>query len=797
MSNFTISDMAPITLPLDPATTFFESQAVEGGLQVSRKVSASDLGIGGSVISVNSGVNINVDNTDPLNPIVNMPVAIAGLSVNGVTLNDGGAATAFLNETGVYSVPSGSGQVDSVVGGLNIDVDATDPINPIVNMPAAITGMTVNGVVLNTGGLATDYLNETGAYNSPTNGVVLTSGGVATNYLDETGAYSVPPSGGGQVDSVIGGTNISVNAGDPVNPTINLDAAITGVSVDGVTLTTAGAATNYLDETGAYSVPPAGAVPDPLILGSINLTSSLTPALGTPYNNVPINIGANLIGTQGMTRLARQRIQTQPSAFSWNSTLFINTEGAGTAGSDTIIGGLNSANIEIEFGVAVRFQHGLVSTVVAETAAPAAGGLLANNLATGAGLERVLTTADLGGSVPDPLILGSINLTSALSTSTLGAPYINVPINVGANLTGTQGMTQISRQRIQTKPSAFSFNSTLFINTDGAGTSGSNTFIGGLNSASIEVDFGVAVRMQHGTVSTVVAETAAPAAGGFLVNNTLTGAGLERVLTVGDLGGGGIAATPTPASGEVAVWDSTGATLAGEPDLFYTGTTLRINNGLGGACLDLRDGNSTGSAANVSLNFTDQVGTVLSTVGDVLGILLLSNPNGQVSLVAGTGGTEKVTMDALSIQLEEAAAPGANNAGYGQYWVRSASPCRPEFRDDTDVNQLLDPSISEIISVVASRVGILTDKGKTVGFTGGTAAQTMTIPANGSVPYQIGTFLAWDNSGSVSISIAITTDTLIFADDNSTGTRTLAAGGHAVAQKVGATTWKIAGAGLS
>lgn len=772
MPNFSISDMAPITLPLDPATTFFETQTVEGGIQVSRKVSASDLGIGGSVISVVGGLNINVDSTDPLNPIVNLDAAIAPVDVNGVTLSNAGVATNYLDETGNYSTPpSGGGQVDSVVGGTNISVNVADPVNPIVNLDASISGMTINGVVLNTGG-------------------------VATNYLDETGAYSAP-AGGGQVDSVVGGTNISVNAADPVNPIVNLDAAITGVSVDGVTLTTAGAATNYLDETGAYSVPPSGAVPDPLILGSINLTSSLTPALGTPYNNVPINIGANLIGTQGMTRLARQRIQTQPSAFSWNSTLFINTEGAGTAGSDTIIGGLNSANIEIEFGVAVRFQHGLVSTVVAETAAPAAGGLLANNLATGAGLERVLTTADLGGSVPDPLILGSINLTSALSTSTLGAPYINVPINVGANLTGTQGMTQISRQRIQTKPSAFSFNSTLFINTDGAGTSGSNTFIGGLNSASIEVDFGVAVRMQHGTVSTVVAETAAPAAGGFLVNNTLTGAGLERVLTVGDLGGGGIAATPTPASGEVAVWDSTGATLAGEPDLFYTGTTLRINNGLGGACLDLRDGNSTGSAANVSLNFTDQVGTVLSTVGDVLGILLLSNPNGQVSLVAGTGGTEKVTMDALSIQLEEAAAPGANNAGYGQYWVRSASPCRPEFRDDTDVNQLLDPSISEIISVVASRVGILTDKGKTVGFTGGTAAQTMTIPANGSVPYQIGTFLAWDNSGSVSISIAITTDTLIFADDNSTGTRTLAAGGHAVAQKVGATTWKIAGAGLS
>jgi hypothetical protein len=130
----------------------------------------------------------------------------------------------------------------------------------------------------------------------------------------------------------------------------------------------------------------------------------------------------------------------------------------------------------------------------------------------------------------------------------------------------------------------------------------------------------------------------------------------------------------------------------------------------------------------------------------------------------------------------------------GQYWVRSSAPVRPTFTNEDGDDQLLDPSISEIISVVASRVGILTDKGKTVGFSGGTAAQTMTIPAEGSVAHAIGTFLAWDNNGSVPFSIAITTDTLIFAQDASTGTRTVAPGGMAVALKIAAATWKIDGA---
>ena len=57
------------------------------------------------VDSVNSGTNITVDNTDPQNPIINLDTAITGTSVNGVTLNNAGVATNFLNETGIYSAP--------------------------------------------------------------------------------------------------------------------------------------------------------------------------------------------------------------------------------------------------------------------------------------------------------------------------------------------------------------------------------------------------------------------------------------------------------------------------------------------------------------------------------------------------------------------------------------------------------------------------------------------------------------------------------------------------------------------
>ena len=143
--------------------------------------------------------------------------------------------------------------------------------------------------------------------------------------------------------------------------------------------------------------------------------------------------------------------------------------------------------------------------------------------------------------------------------------------------------------------------------------------------------------------------------------------------------------------------------------------------------------------------------------------------------------------------MQEIANAVADITGHGQYWVRSGAPNQPVFTDEDGTDQLLDPSVSEVIVVVGDYTFDITGKGKTVTFSGAVAAQTITIPANASVAYPIGTFLGFDNSGSVDISIAITTDALVWADDGTTGTRTLSPGGYAVAQKVAATTWKIAG----
>lgn len=77
-------------------------------------------------------------------------------------------------------------------------------------------------------------------------------------------------------------------------------------------------------------------------------------------------------------------------------------------------------------------------------------------------------------------------------------------------------------------------------------------------------------------------------------------------------------------------------------------------------------------------------------------------------------------------------------------------------------------------------------------------ARIWTIPANVTVAFPIGTMVGFDNdTGAGIITIAITTDTLVFAPSGGTGSRALAAGGQATARKVTATRWMISGVGLT
>jgi hypothetical protein len=98
------------------------------------------------------------------------------------------------------------------------------------------------------------------------------------------------------------------------------------------------------------------------------------------------------------------------------------------------------------------------------------------------------------------------------------------------------------------------------------------------------------------------------------------------------------------------------------------------------------------------------------------------------------------------------------------------------------------------VEVSSSKTFLQSDAGKHQWV--GSSGITLTIPANSSVPFEIGTTLIVINSG-VTSSIAITGDTLRLAGTSSVGTRSLATYGVATIVKVQETTWVASGNGLT
>lgn len=94
-----------------------------------------------------------------------------------------------------------------------------------------------------------------------------------------------------------------------------------------------------------------------------------------------------------------------------------------------------------------------------------------------------------------------------------------------------------------------------------------------------------------------------------------------------------------------------------------------------------------------------------------------------------------------------------------------------------------------------STLGI-TDRGKQIYWNSG-GAVTVTIPANASVAFPVGTAVTLINQGGSAMSIQITSDTLSWSPSGSTGSRSLSPNGMATIIKTTSTNWMISGTGLS
>lgn len=102
----------------------------------------------------------------------------------------------------------------------------------------------------------------------------------------------------------------------------------------------------------------------------------------------------------------------------------------------------------------------------------------------------------------------------------------------------------------------------------------------------------------------------------------------------------------------------------------------------------------------------------------------------------------------------------------------------------------------QVVVSSGGRTLAATDAGKHIYMTT-TSGQTITIPANGTTAFPIGTTIVIINGNGISTTISITTDTLRLANTTSTGSRTLASNGMCTLVKINTTEWIVGGNGIS
>lgn len=159
------------------------------------------------------------------------------------------------------------------------------------------------------------------------------------------------------------------------------------------------------------------------------------------------------------------------------------------------------------------------------------------------------------------------------------------------------------------------------------------------------------------------------------------------------------------------------------------------------------------------------------------------NPTGAWETGLGTF-TDTDTLTRTTVHASSNAGAAVNLAAGTKYVQLSATASHikailgsPQMADQDDYTLTLD------------------DAGRHYYHTSG-STHTLTIPANSSVAFPIGTVIAIVNeNGGGALSIAITTDTLRWTDQ--TGTRSLAANGAATLLKVASTVWRLTGDGIT